>query len=481
MKPNVPLFAAILLAIGLSANAQTIVSISHSDDVVAKRSNNLIVNGSFEAGLDAGNTWANTATNYYWSPTYIGATGGATGIVKASIPGWTAGGGGPLTYAMIPHNPNAPQSLYATLPPVDGNHYAYFGNSVFGMLTGTTQRATVNTGTGEINWPAGTNFSIASANYGPNMNYMEQTLSELDPTQRYILDFWVSCEGSLQTSGYNGVDGFIRLTIGTQTVDLVVPSYGNSAGFGNSERYQVVFQPSSSSVTIRFSNPGHIYYPKGQNAQIYPFQLSSTAGQELTGEPVIDDVIVNPFVTFRVAYTDFNVVKTNNETASLLTWNTNSEQDVATYTIERSLDGNTFSEIGIVNSKGNTTVGNSYDFIDTKPVIGMNYYRVKGSSVKGTVKYTEVKSLLFEAYSGILIGPNPFDKQVTVRFYSPKEGKGSFLLYSMSGSLLFEQKLSFTEGNNSILVVLPTLPAAHYQSVLYLDDKLVSSKRLMKQ
>jgi hypothetical protein len=481
MKPIVPLFAAILLAIGLTTKAQTIVSITHGDAVVAKRSSNLIINGSFETGVETGATWSNLPLNYYWAPLYMGPNGGASGIRKASVPGWTAGGGGPVTYAMIPHNPSGPQALYATLGPVDGNHYAYFGNSTYGMLTGSTERATLNSQTGEITWPAGTNFTIGSANYGPQMNYLEQTINNLNPNERYMLDFWVTCEGSLQTSGYNGVDGFVRLGIGTQSVDLVVPSYGNSAGFGNSERYQVIFQPAATSVTIRFSNPGHLYYPRGQNATIYPFQLNSTAGHELTGEMALDDVILSIYETFRIAYTDFTVAKTNNETASLLTWNTYNEQDVAAYTIERSFNGTNFIALGTVASKGNSPHGFTYNYVDDKPVMGINYYRIKASSANGEIKYTDIKSLEFKAFNGISINPNPFVNDINLAFYSARDGKALFQLFSMGGSLLFEERLTISEGNNIIQLHLPTLPKAHYLSALYLDDKLIATKRLLKQ
>ncbi|WP_299991681.1 T9SS C-terminal target domain-containing protein [uncultured Pontibacter sp.] len=60
-----------------------------------------------------------------------------------------------------------------------------------------------------------------------------------------------------------------------------------------------------------------------------------------------------------------------------LNWTTASELDSKHFEIERSADARSFKTIGIVNTKGTTSLTTNYTFHDREPLLGTSYYRLK--------------------------------------------------------------------------------------------------------
>ena len=76
-------------------------------------------------------------------------------------------------------------------------------------------------------------------------------------------------------------------------------------------------------------------------------------------------------------------VKLNNFTALLqnksvlLNWQTSSEENLAGFIIQRSVDATNFTAIGFVVAKGNSNIELSYSSIDWQLIHGIRYYRLK--------------------------------------------------------------------------------------------------------
>ena len=94
--------------------------------------------------------------------------------------------------------------------------------------------------------------------------------------------------------------------------------------------------------------------------------------------------------------------ETNNQV--LLHWQTIDELNIASFTIQHSLDGATFSDIG--NKKAVGSGNNGYSFIDKSPAEGINYYRIKAVDKTGAITYSKVASLTIDD-SRLTIYPNP--------------------------------------------------------------------------
>ena len=54
------------------------------------------------------------------------------------------------------------------------------------------------------------------------------------------------------------------------------------------------------------------------------------------------------------------------------------------YTIERSVDGYEWTEVGIIAGEGNTSTQMTYRWIDDSPMNGVNYYRLSQTDFDGT-------------------------------------------------------------------------------------------------
>ena len=94
-----------------------------------------------------------------------------------------------------------------------------------------------------------------------------------------------------------------------------------------------------------------------------------------------------------------------------LEWSTATETNNDIFTIERSDNGITWSEIGIIEGSGTTSTAKQYSFEDTKPIDGTSYYRLKQTDFNGDYSYTSVKCITraedndnaFIAYSNTVI------------------------------------------------------------------------------
>jgi hypothetical protein len=94
-----------------------------------------------------------------------------------------------------------------------------------------------------------------------------------------------------------------------------------------------------------------------------------------------------------------------------LDWITSSEYNNELFEVQFSEDGVNFNTIGQV--KGNLTsqIRNDYQFMDSSPIIGTNYYRLKQVDVDGSFEYSTILSIVFDESNlngvQIVLFPNP--------------------------------------------------------------------------
>lgn len=114
-----------------------------------------------------------------------------------------------------------------------------------------------------------------------------------------------------------------------------------------------------------------------------------------------------------VTLADFNVRK--ELSTGILSWVTNSEANSDHFQIERSTDIKTWHKIGFVKSFGESSVRREYQFHDSTPVIGANYYRLKMVDVDGTFAFSSIRSLSFESVlESLVLYPNPANRVLNV-------------------------------------------------------------------
>lgn len=103
-----------------------------------------------------------------------------------------------------------------------------------------------------------------------------------------------------------------------------------------------------------------------------------------------------------------------------LNWETVSELNSSTFSIERSTDHHKFTEIGTVKARGNTNNKNAYSFTDLSlPGSGSQpstlYYRLKITDKNGSTTFSEIVTINEAPEASLLLYPNPVSNEVSIR------------------------------------------------------------------
>ena len=121
-----------------------------------------------------------------------------------------------------------------------------------------------------------------------------------------------------------------------------------------------------------------------------------------------------------------------------VSWNTASEVNAASFTIERSFDGKNFEAVGQVEAK-NTAA--SYNYYDVDSVKGTVYYRLKMVDKDGSFTYSLVASVSNKSSVGISAFPNPTTDRLVLNY--TKAEKGAVVeIFTLAGERVSRQAIA---------------------------------------
>ena len=139
--------------------------------------------------------------------------------------------------------------------------------------------------------------------------------------------------------------------------------------------------------------------------------------------------------------------------AVALKWETASEVNFKGFGIERSQDGVHWETLDFVQSKGNSLAQNDYQYLDSTPNQGINYYRLKEMDMDGDFKYSNTISVHFER-GDINIYPNPTHGTINIKSKDILIDK--VLIYNQLGQIVF------TSNSSNNLLDISILPKGMY-------------------
>lgn len=113
-----------------------------------------------------------------------------------------------------------------------------------------------------------------------------------------------------------------------------------------------------------------------------------------------------------VSLTAFTATQQNKQVA--LNWCTATEQNNNYFEVQRTIDGAVFTTIGTVRGAGTTNVAQKYNLVDTKPLKGINYYRLNQVDFDGKQAFSPTVSVLMDYKVSVNIMPNPAYDNVTI-------------------------------------------------------------------
>src|SRR5690554_6274755 len=143
-------------------------------------------------------------------------------------------------------------------------------------------------------------------------------------------------------------------------------------------------------------------------------------------------------------------------------WTTMSERDNDYFTVERSIDGLSWIDLGKVPGAGNSTSKLDYEWFDFEPVNGISYYRLRQNDFDGKFTHSEVRSVVFNQteHLDFLLYPNPTDGKINLSVIGKSLNNVQIKITSISGQIVY-----FEDGVSGNLL---THDLTNYSKGLYL-------------
>jgi hypothetical protein len=259
---------------------------------------------------------------------------------------------------------------------------------------------------------AGGYFMIVNASFAPDMFY-KRRITGLVAGTTYTIAFWAANISNSSPLQPNVIAGIADTSSGTT---LASASTGYFPTDMNWHQYIFTFSATASAVDLFLQNNA----PGGM-------------GNDLA----IDDITISTLCSV-LPQTIINIKAKKQERDVVLTWGTTLVVGFKSFEIERSTDGNHWEMIGKVYSyTDNATDGQNYSFTDPAPLIGTNYYRLRGLDVSNETLVSETKSVQFNGTSewSVSLYPNPATTAsvVTLRSNMPIQ---MMRVFDMNGKLI---------------------------------------------
>ncbi len=139
-----------------------------------------------------------------------------------------------------------------------------------------------------------------------------------------------------------------------------------------------------------------------------------------------------------VEFLDFTVQQKQQEV--LIDWSTASEINNSYFSVQRSLNAQTWETIGTVESRGNSSAVEYYTHIDKPSQSGRLFYRIKQTDISGNYSYSEIRSIenkVQVTHGHISITPNPSSDLINLSYMSSPETYSYVDILDNSGQVVY--------------------------------------------
>jgi len=200
---------------------------------------------------------------------------------------------------------------------------------------------------------------------------------------------------------------------------------------------------SANTTVTNFAGTGADFYYRGGSWDVYIMKWGSTS--------------------LPVSLIEFKGSRTS--MGNLLSWETLSETNNEYFEVERSADGINFSPIKRLAGSGTSTIKINYNYLDTNPLNGINYYRLKQVDINGTFSYSKetvaIDNLL--QMEGLKLYPNPGSGIANVQLPS-FSADTEINVYSQTGKLV--ESYTNVSGNNQAIDISKQPIGVYYIQVI---------------
>ena len=205
---------------------------------------------------------------------------------------------------------------------------------------------------------------------------------------------------------------------------------------------------------------------------IYTFQFKVINS---TGDSALATVNVTQTGILPVTLIDFSG-KNNNDKISL-EWQVASEVNVSHYNIERSSDGQSFENIGQLNSNNLYNIQSNYNFADNFPLQGISYYRLVMIDKDGSIDYSKTVSVSVKNAPSLTllnIVLSASSANIKTIINSNYQQVTHLVVADVNGRIIFKQPLQLQKGFNAIDKKIPTLKTGVYFAKLFSSNQTIT-------
>ncbi|MEO0472028.1 MAG: T9SS type A sorting domain-containing protein [Bacteroidota bacterium] len=272
---------------------------------------------------------------------------------------------------------------------------------------------------------------------------------------------WGTTTYVLNNTGTITDGGIIRNTTETTPIDGAQACLGFGFGFCEmrirwstaNSRWEVDLTDGASFFNMYYNTSASRPNPPDLTLGSWVENTAITGSSCGTGLTIMSGDVQNS-VILPVSWADFTAEVQRNQVQ--LQWSTWEETNNDRFEVERSVDGETYFSIGIVDAIGNSNVTNSYSFVDFQPAFGESQYRIKQIDQDGAFSFSKVRSVLMQDISLQLqsISTN----QLAVRY--PFEAGTQIRILDLQGRMLMTRQIGQKKAVAEISVA--SIPAGVY-------------------
>jgi CshA-type fibril repeat protein len=166
-----------------------------------------------------------------------------------------------------------------------------------------------------------------------------------------------------------------------------------------------------------------------------------------------------------------------------LNWTTNNEKNASELVVMRSLDGNNFQSITTMPalSKSQGAGNYQYQFIDTDPQDGDNYYRIIIKDDVGAQKVSNTIVLNKSNEEVVKLYPNPATSEINLQFTLQQQNAVTIKIADASGKTVRIIEVASTIGATVVTLDVSELASGTYTVQMLVAKKAIWQSKLTKQ
>ncbi|MBX9853621.1 MAG: T9SS type A sorting domain-containing protein, partial [Cytophagaceae bacterium] len=164
-----------------------------------------------------------------------------------------------------------------------------------------------------------------------------------------------------------------------------------------------------------------------------------------------------------------------------LVWSTSWEKNNAYFIVERSANGNNFSEVAYVQGNGSSNTIINYNSWDSNPLSGISYYRLKQVDFDGIIFYSHIVPVQFEeSRYTVSIYPNPVKapEVIHVNYFLKSPEVVQVKLYNPEGKEVYRHSAFYENENEKNDIEIYTFnfaPGMYYLHIVS-EEKIIIKK-----